>query len=76
MLSVFCSPSRYTQGKNATAALGGEMRDRHAAGAISQHGLAVARGRLEDQLAELIFPPKTNAANERLAQHLWNHRDE
>jgi glycerol dehydrogenase len=25
MLSVFCSPSRYTQGKNATAALGGEM---------------------------------------------------
>ena len=25
MLSVFCSPSRYTQGKNATAALGVEM---------------------------------------------------
>ena len=25
MLSVFCSPSRYTQGKNATAALGQEM---------------------------------------------------
>src|SRR6516164_6863009 len=25
MLCVFCSPSRYTQGKNATAALGGEM---------------------------------------------------
>lgn len=25
MLSVFCSPSRYTQGKNATAALGAEM---------------------------------------------------
>jgi glycerol dehydrogenase len=25
MLSVFCSPSRYTQGKNATAALGNEM---------------------------------------------------
>ena len=25
MLSVFCSPSRYTQGKNATASLGGEM---------------------------------------------------
>jgi glycerol dehydrogenase len=25
MLSVFCSPSRYTQGKNATAALGMEM---------------------------------------------------
>jgi hypothetical protein len=25
MLSVFCSPSRYTQGRNATAALGQEM---------------------------------------------------
>ena len=25
MLSVFCSPSRYTQGRNATAALGSEM---------------------------------------------------
>ena len=38
--------------------------------------MAVARGRLETQLAELILPLKTNAANERLAQHLWNHRDE
>lgn len=26
MLSVFCSPCRYTQGKNATAALGAELR--------------------------------------------------
>jgi len=25
---------------------------------------------------DLIFPPKSNAANETLAQHLWNHRDE
>jgi transposase len=53
-----------------------DLRDRHAAGEISRHGLAVARGRLENQLADLIFPPKTNAANERLAQHLWNHRDD
>jgi transposase len=43
---------------------------------ISRHGLAVARGRLENQLSDLIFLPKTNAANERLAQHLWNHRDD
>ena len=43
------------------------LRDRHAAGEISRPGLAVARGRLESQLSELIFPPKTNAANERLA---------
>src|SRR5262249_13465041 len=36
---------------------------------------ALARGRLEKQLADLVFPPKANAANERLAQHLWTHRD-
>jgi transposase len=53
-----------------------DLRDRHAAGEISRHGLAVVRGRLENQLSDLIFPPKTDAANERLAQHLWNHRDE
>ena len=53
-----------------------DLRDRHAAGEISGHGLAVARGRLENQLSDLIFPPKTNAANERLAQHLWAHRDD
>jgi transposase len=51
------------------------LRDRHAAGEISRHGLAVARGRLENRLSALIFPPKTNTANERLAQHLWTHRD-
>jgi transposase len=53
-----------------------DLRDRHAAGVISRHGLVVARGRLENQLSDLIFPPKTNAANETLAQHLWNHRDD
>ena len=33
-------------------------------------------GRLGNNLTDLIFPPKTNAANERLAQHLWAHRDD
>ena len=51
-----------------------DLRDRHAAGEISRHGLAVARGRLANQLSDLAFPPKTNAANERLAQYLWAHR--
>jgi transposase len=51
-----------------------ELRDRHAAGEISRHGLAVACGRLDNQMFNLIFPPKMNAANETLAQHLWNHR--
>jgi transposase len=27
-------------------------------------------------LSDLIFPPKMNATNERLAQHLWNHGDD
>jgi transposase len=53
-----------------------DLRDRRAAGDISRHGLAVARGRLENQLSDLVFPPKANAANERLAQHLWDHRDD
>ena len=51
-----------------------DLRDRHAAGEISRHGLAVARRRLENQMSDLILPPKTNAANERLSQHLWTHR--
>jgi transposase len=50
------------------------LRDRHAAGELSRHGLAVARGRLEHALADLVFPPKINADNERLAQHLWKQR--
>ena len=36
----------------------------------------MARGRLENQLSGLVFPTKANAANERLAQHLWSHRDD
>jgi transposase len=67
-----CFPRRVAELLRA----GLDLRDRYAAGEISHHGLAVARGRLENQLTDLILPPKTNAANERLAQHLWNHRDE
>jgi transposase len=53
-----------------------DLRHRPAAGEIGRHGLAVARSRLESQRSDLVFPPKTNAANERLAQHLWAHRDD
>ncbi len=53
-----------------------DLRDRHAAGQVSADGLAVARGRLDNELADAIFPLKRNAANERLAQHLWNHREQ
>ena len=36
----------------------------------------MARGRLENELSDLTFPCKTNVGNERLAQHLWAHRDD
>jgi transposase len=49
------------------------LRDRHAAGQVSDHGLAVARGRLANELAKAVFPPKSDLANERLAKHLWGH---
>lgn len=53
-----------------------DLHDRHSAGQVSTHGQAVARERLENQLAAAIFPPRTNAANERLAQHLWTHHND
>jgi transposase len=53
-----------------------DLRDRHADGELSDHGLAVCRGRLHHELLDAIYPPKSNAANETFAQHLWNHRDD
>jgi transposase len=50
------------------------LRERHVQGQLSAHGLAVARGRLQNTLDDLVYPPKTDRANERLAQHLWKHR--
>jgi transposase len=52
------------------------LRDRHVAGQVSDHGLAVARGRLQNALEDAVFPSKTNPVNERLAQHLWNYIDQ
>lgn len=52
------------------------LRDRYLEGEVSDHGLAVARGRLENQLADLVIPTKSNAANETFAWHLYNHLDE
>jgi transposase len=65
-----CFPRRVAELLRASL----DLRDRHVAGEVSRHGLAVARGRLENRLSDLTFPPKSNAANERLAQHLWAHR--
>lgn len=52
------------------------LRDRHVAGQVSAHGLIVARGRLQRALEDAVYPSKSNAANERLARHLWEHIDE
>src|SRR5262249_51814977 len=48
---VVCFPRRVAELLRA----GLDLRDRHAAGKIGRHGLAVARGRLENQLSDLIF---------------------
>jgi transposase len=53
-----------------------ELRDRYREGEVSDHGLAVARGRLVNQLAELVLPTKSNAANETFAWHLYNHLEQ
>jgi hypothetical protein len=68
--AAVCFPRRAAELLRA----GLDLRDRQASGEISRHGLAVARGRLENQLTDLVFPTKTNTANERLAQHMWAHR--
>ena len=46
------------------------LRDRYAADTVSAHGLAVAVGRLEAQLARLLDRPFRLADNRRLANHL------
>lgn len=53
-----------------------DLRDRHAQGELSTHGLAVCRGRLHNQLLQAIYPSKTNDANDCFAQHLWDHHNE
>lgn len=50
------------------------LRDRHRAGAVGDHGLAVARGRLESRLNCLLRWTRASAVNERLAAHLDRHR--
>jgi transposase len=49
------------------------LRDRHATGKVTDHGLAIAHGRLQKALEDAVFPNKTIAANEQLAKHLWKH---
>jgi transposase len=53
-----------------------DLRDRHAQGELSTHGLDVCRGRLRNQLLDAICPTKLNEANECFAWHLWEHHND
>jgi len=53
-----------------------DLRDRRDAGQVSNHGVAVARGRLGKRLDRLLYRTRANSANERLAKHLYQHREQ
>ncbi len=46
------------------------LRDRHSAGTVSAHGLAIATGRLLAHLVRLLDAPRRHPALRRLARHL------
>jgi transposase len=50
------------------------LRDRYEAGELTDHGLAVARGRLQSRLDQLLKWTRINRDNERFAAHLAKHR--
>ena len=47
-----------------------ELRERYAAGEISEHGRRTVTGRLEAKLDRILETRRRNAANRRLARHL------
>ena len=47
-----------------------ELRERYAAGEISEHGRRTVTGKLEAKLDRILEPRRRNAANRRLARHL------
>jgi hypothetical protein len=51
-----------------------ELRDRHQQGLVSEHGLAVATGRLQARLDRLLATRLSNSANQRLARHLQHEQ--
>src|SRR5271166_116077 len=64
MLSVFCSPSRYTQGKNATASLGKEMA------ALGLKGpVLIVGGRSAIRLLSSVWPVALKEAGIEHAVH-------
>src|SRR5438132_3283931 len=53
-----------------------DLRPRHLRGEVSADDLAAARDRFEDRLLALTERPRTDPANQRLAEHLWRHSHE
>lgn len=53
-----------------------DLRDRRDGGKVSAHGLAVAIGRLDSRLNELLSRRFFNDDNLRLAKHVNNHADQ
>ena len=51
-----------------------DLRDRHQLGLVSEHGLAVATGRLQARLDRLLAMRLCHAANQRLARHLQHEQ--
>ncbi len=51
------------------------FRDRYLADEMTTHGLKVMAGRLWSQMYKLVYPNKTNRANERFAAFLYKHLD-
>jgi hypothetical protein len=51
-----------------------DLRDRHQQKLVSEHGLAVATGRLQARLERLLATPQWDAANQRLARHLQHEQ--
>jgi transposase len=52
------------------------LRNRHLRGEVSADDLAATRDRFDDRLLTLTARPRTDPANEQLAQHLWRHSHE
>jgi transposase len=51
-----------------------ELRDRRDARQITASRAVAGADTLDQRMRRLLQPIKRNAANERLAKHLWNHR--
>ena len=51
-----------------------DLRNRHQQRLVSEHGLAVARGKLEARLDRLLATRLYHAANQRLARHLQHEQ--